>query len=137
MGLFRSLVVVRDVADRPVVRPDQVTLGVLISQVSREEVDAAIEVCGVREKRSDGKLPAHVSAYLTLALALFADEDYEEVATKVTGSLDRFGYWNAAWAVPTSSGISQARKRLGRKVFPEIFERCCGPVGRAGNATRA
>jgi hypothetical protein len=116
-----------------VVRPDQVTLGVLISQVSREEVDAAVEVCGVREKRSDGKLPAHVSVYLTLALALFSDDDYEEVATKVTGSLDRFGCWNAAWTVPTSSGISQARKRLGRKVFAELFERCCGPVaGRAG-----
>jgi Insertion element 4 transposase N-terminal len=78
-----------DVVDRPVVRTDQVTLGVLISQVSREEVDAAIAVCGVREKRSDGKLPAHVTTYLTLALALFPDDDYEEVATKVTGSLDR------------------------------------------------
>jgi|SRR5579859_1689624 len=122
-----------DAVDRAVVRPDQVTLGVLISQVSREEVDAAVQVCGVREKRSDGKLPAHVSAYLTLALALFADDDYEEVATKVTGSLDRFGCWNAVWTVPTSSGISQARKRLGRKVFAELFERCCGPVaGQAG-----
>lgn len=114
-------------------RPDQVTFGVLISQVSREEVDAAIEVCGVREKRSDGKLPAHVSTYLTLALALFPDDDYEEVATRVTGSLDRFGCWDAAWTVPTSSGITQARKRLGRNVFAEVFERCCGPVaGEAG-----
>ena len=114
-------------------RPDQVTLGVLVSQVSREEVDAAVAVCGVREKRSDGKLPAHVTAYLTLALALFPDDDYEEVATKVTGSLDRFGCWNAAWTVPTSSGITQARKRLRRAVFAEVFERCCGPVaGRSG-----
>ncbi len=119
--------------DRPVVRPDQVTLGVLISQVSREEVEAAVGVCGVREKRSDGKLPAHVTLYLTLALALFPDDDYEEVATKVTGSLDRFGCWNAAWTVPTSSGITQARKRLGRTVFAGVFERCCGPVaGQAG-----
>jgi len=115
------------------VRPDQVTLGVLISQVSREEVDAAIEVCEVREKRSDGKLPAHVTSYLTLALALFPDDDYEEVATRVTGSLDRFGCWNAGWTVPTSSGITQARKRLGRTVFAEVFQRCCGPVaGEAG-----
>jgi Insertion element 4 transposase N-terminal len=122
-----------DVVDRPVVRTDQVTLGVLISQVSREEVDAAIAVCGVREKRSDGKLPAHVTTYLTLALALFPDDDYEEVATKVTGSLDRYGCWNAAWTVPTSSGVTQARKRLGRTVFGEVFERCCGPVaGEAG-----
>ena len=122
-----------DVVDRPVVRPDQVTLGVLISQVSREEVDAAVAECGVGEKRSDGKLPAHLTVYLTLALALFPDDDYAEVATKVTGSLDRYGCWNAGWSVPTSSGITQARKRLGRSVFAEVFERCCGPVaGRAG-----
>jgi Insertion element 4 transposase N-terminal len=122
-----------DAVDRPVVRPDQVTLGVLISQVSREEVDAAVAVCGVGEKRSDGKLPAHVTTYLTLALALFGEDDYEEVAARVTGSLDRFGCWDAAWSVPTSSGISQARKRLGRAVFAEVFARCCGPVaGRVG-----
>jgi hypothetical protein len=117
-----------DAVDRPVVRTDQVTLGVLISQVSREEVDAAVRMCGVREKRSDGKLPAHVATYLTLALALFPDDDYEEVATKVTGSLDRYGCWDAGWRVPTSSGITQARKRLGRRLFAEVFERCCGPV---------
>ena len=117
-----------DVADRPVVRPDQVTLGVLIAQVSREEVDAAIGVCGVREKRSDGKLPAHVTAYVTLGLVLFPDDDYQEVATKVTGSLDRFGCWDAGWSVPTSSAITQARKRLGRNMFAELFERTCGPV---------
>ena len=82
---------------------------------------------------SDGKLPAHVITYLTLALCLFPDDDYREVATKVTGSLDRWGCWNAAWSVPTTSAITQARKRLGRHVFSELFERSCGPVaGKAG-----
>jgi hypothetical protein len=80
-----------DVLDRPQVRPDQVTLGVLVSAVPRDAVDDAVAVCGVREQRSDGKLPAHVTAYLTLGLALFPEDDYSEVATKVTGSLDRFG----------------------------------------------
>jgi hypothetical protein len=111
-----------------VVRPDQVTLGVLISQVTREAVDDAVAVCDVREKRSDGKLPAHVTAYLTLALALFPDDDYAEVAAKVTGSLDRFGCWDAQWTVPTSSAITQARKRLGRRLFAELFTSTCGPV---------
>jgi hypothetical protein len=92
-------------------------------------------VCGARERRSDGKLPAHVITYLTLALALFTEDDYEEVATKVTGSLDRFGCWDAAWSVPTASAITQARKRLGREVFPELFERTCGPV--AGEVSRS
>jgi Insertion element 4 transposase N-terminal len=68
-----------------------------------------------------------------LALCLFPDDDYVEVATKVTGSLDRWGCWDAAWSVPTSSAITQARKRLGRGLFPELFERTCGPVaGKAG-----
>ncbi len=90
-------------------------------------------MCGVRERRSDGKLPAHVITYLTLALCLFPDDDYTEVATKVTGSLDRWGCWDAAWSVPTASAVTQARKRLGRDVFAELFERTCGPVaGEAG-----
>jgi hypothetical protein len=126
------------VADRPDVRTDQVTLGVLVNAVPRDAVDDAIMACGVREKRSDAKLPAHVVAYLTLALTLFPEDDYEEVVTKVTGSLDRWNCWNASWSVPTSSAITQARKRLGRTVFPELFERTCGPVaGDAGPAAEA
>jgi hypothetical protein len=121
------------VSEGVVVRPDQVSLGVLVSAVPRDLVDESVAVCGVRERRSDGKLPAHVITYLTLALALFPDDDYTEVATKVTGSLDRWNCWNAAWSVPTASAITQARKRLGRHVFAELFERCCGPVaGKAG-----
>jgi hypothetical protein len=112
-----------------VVSPDQVTLGVLVAAVPREAVDAAVAVCGVGAQRSDGKLPPHVVAYLTMALCLFTEDDYTEVATKVTGSLDRWGCWNASWSVPTASAITQARKRLGRAVFPEIFQRTCGPVG--------
>jgi Insertion element 4 transposase N-terminal len=121
------------VGEGVVVRPDQVSLGVLVSAVPRDVVDEAVAVCGVRERRRDGKLPAHVITYLTLALALFPDDDYTEVATKVTGSLDRWGCWDAGWSVPTASAITQARKRLGRGVFPELFERTCGPVaGKAG-----
>ena len=112
---------------------DQVSIGVLIDAVPRDAVDEAVAVCGVRERRSDGKLPAHVVTYLTLALCLFADDDYEEVATRVTGSLDRFGCWDATWTVPTASAITQARKRLGREVMPEVFERACGAV--AGDAS--
>lgn len=115
------------------VSPDLVSLGVLVTAVPRDTVDDAVAVCGVGAKRSGGKLPPHVVAYLTMALCLFPEDDYAEVATKVTGSLDRFGCWNAAWLVPTTSAITQARKRLGRTVFREIFERTCGPV--AGDAS--
>ncbi len=63
-----------------------VTVGVLVSEVPRDAVDEAVAVCGKKERRSVGKPPAHVTAYLTLGLALFPDDDYEEVAAKVTGS---------------------------------------------------
>ncbi|HET8658233.1 MAG TPA: hypothetical protein VFM55_04445 [Micromonosporaceae bacterium] len=42
------------------VRPDQVSLDVLVSAVPRDAVDAAVARFGVGTKRSDGKLPAHV-----------------------------------------------------------------------------
>ncbi len=111
------------------VTPDQVSLGVLVSSVPRDAINAAVARFGVGAKRSDGKLPAHVVAYLTMGLCLFAGDDYEEVATKVTGALTRFGCWDAGWRVPTASGISQARKRLGAAVMEDIFESVAAPVG--------
>ncbi|MCP2199639.1 transposase domain-containing protein, partial [Lentzea flava] len=77
--------------------PDQVSLGVLVTAVPRDAVDEAIAACGAGARRSDGKLPPHVVAYLTMALCLFSDDDYTEVAAKVTGSLDLWGCWDASW----------------------------------------
>jgi Insertion element 4 transposase N-terminal len=105
-----------------VVRPDQVSLGVLAAAVPRDVIDVVVAACGAGDRRSGGKLPAHVVAYLTMAMCLFPDDDYEEVAARVTGSLSAWGCWDAAWSVPTASGITQARKRLGRGVMPEVFE---------------
>ena len=100
----------------------------VLNAVPRDLVDEAVAVCGVREKRSDGKLPAHVATYLTLALCLFPDDDYTEVATKVTGALTAFGCWDAGWSVPTTGGITGARKRLGPKVMAEVFVDLVGPT---------
>jgi hypothetical protein len=113
------------------VRPDQVSVGVLVTAVPRDAIDAAVVRYGVGAKRSDGKLPPHVTAYLTMGLWLFPDDDYAEVAAKVTGSLDRFGCWDAAWTAPTSGGISQARQRLGRDTLAEVFEQVAEPIGAA------
>jgi hypothetical protein len=110
------------------VSTDQVSLGVLVAAVGRDVIDSAVQACGVKDQRSGGKLPAHVVAYLAMALSLFPEDDYEEVAAKVTGALDRFNCWDASWSVPTASGITQARKRLGRNVMPEIFEGVAEPV---------
>jgi Insertion element 4 transposase N-terminal len=111
---------------------DWISLGVLASSVPRDAVDAAVAAAGKGAKRSDGKLPAHVMVYFAMAMALFADEDYEEVATRLTETLASWGCWDDSWRVPTSGGITQARQRLG----PEPLELLFAQVVDAGNAPR-
>lgn len=56
---------------------DWISLGVLASAEARDAVNDPVAVAGRQAKRSDGKLPPHVVVYLAMALALFADDDYE------------------------------------------------------------
>ena len=88
---------------------DWVSLGVLASWVPRDAVDDAIEETGRGARRAGGKLPPHVVMYFVMALALFADEDYEEVITRLAGTLQGWGCWDRGWEVPTSGGLCQAR----------------------------
>ena len=107
---------------------DWISLGVLASSVPRDAVDDAIEAAGKGARRSDGKLPPHVMAYFVMALALFADDDYEEVATRVAETLTSWGCWDESWSVPTSGGITQARQRLGYQPLRELFSEVAVPV---------
>ena len=92
---------------------DWISLGVLASSVPRDAVDEAVAAAGKGAKRSDGKLPPHVMVYFAMALALFAEEDYEEVAARLTETLASWGCWDDSWSVPTSGGITQARSGWG------------------------
>jgi hypothetical protein len=113
---------------------DWISLGVLASSVPRDAVDEAIAAAGKGARRSDGKLPPHVMVYFAMAMALFADEDYEEVATRLTETLASWGCWDESWATPTSGGITQARKRLGPEPLESLFAEVAVPV--AGLLTR-
>jgi hypothetical protein len=113
---------------------DQISLGVLASSVPRDAVDEVVAAAGRAAKRSDGKLPPHVMVYFVMAMALFAEEDDEEVAARLAGPLGSWGCWDGAWQVPTSGGITQARKRLGWEVFRELYAQVAAPV--AGLLTR-
>jgi Insertion element 4 transposase N-terminal len=108
---------------------DWISLGVLTSWVPADAVDDAVEVTGKRAQRRGGKLPPRVVAYLVMALALFADEDYEEVAARLAGTLADWGGWEESWGrVPTSGGITQARQRLGPEPLEELFRQVAAPV---------
>jgi hypothetical protein len=101
---------------------------------ARDAVDEAIEATGKGAKRAGGKLPPHVMVYFVMALALFADDDYEEVAARLAGTLRDWDCWDDGWEVPTSGGITQARQRLGYEPLEELFAQVAAPV--AGELTR-
>jgi hypothetical protein len=108
---------------------DWISLGVLTSRVPRDAVDDAVEVTGKAARRRGGKLPPHVMAYFVMAMALFADEDYEEVAARLAGTFADWGGWEESWGrVPTSGGITQARQRLGPEPMAELFSQVAVPV---------
>ena len=113
---------------------DWISLGVLASSVPRDAVDEAVAAAGKGARRSDGKLPPHVMVYFAMALALFADEDYEEVAARLTETLASWGCWDDSWSTPTSGGLTQARKRLGPEPLELLFAKVAVPV--AGALTR-
>ena len=100
----------------------------LAAFVPRNGVDNAVAAAGKQARRSDGKLPPHVMVYFVMALALFADDDYEEVAARLTETLMAWGCWDDSWSVPTSGGITQARQRLGYEPMKKLFAEVAVPV---------
>jgi hypothetical protein len=58
---------------------DRIAIGVLTSTFPPALVDAVLEETG-RVERRHRLLPARVVVYFTLAMCLWADEGYEEVA---------------------------------------------------------
>jgi Insertion element 4 transposase N-terminal len=108
--------------------PEWISLGLLARSVPRDEVDAVVAAYGKQSKRAGGKLPPHVVVFFTMALALYGDDDYEEVMTRLSETLSCWGCWDEEWQVPTTGGITQARARLGWEVMAELFDRVAVPV---------
>ena len=107
---------------------DWISLGVLASWVPRDAVEEAVEVTGKTAKRKGGKLPPHVVVYFVMGLALWADEDYEEVWAQLSGTLADWGCWDDAQGSVTTGGITQARQRLGEQPVKETFAQVAAPV---------
>lgn len=107
---------------------DLISLGVLAASVPRDVVDAAVAAQGRAARRAGGKLPPHVMVYFAMALALFAEDDYEEVMARLCEALAGAGSWDQASVTPTSGGITQARARLGSGPVAQVFETVAVPV---------
>jgi hypothetical protein len=107
---------------------DWISLGVLASWVPRDAVDEAVEATGKTARRKGGKLPPHVMVYFVMGLALWAEEDYEEVWAQITKTLAGWGCWGGSQAEVTTGGITQARQRLGHEPVKETFAQVAEPV---------
>jgi hypothetical protein len=111
---------------------DRIGLGVLMRVVDRDLVDEVLAETGRGEQRKR-LLPARVVVYYVMALCLFFGESYEEVMRLLVGGLQSLGSWGKTWTVPTTSAITQARKRLGPEPLRVLFERVAVPCARRGH----
>jgi hypothetical protein len=107
---------------------DWISLGVLAPAVPRDAVDDAVEAAGRGARRSGGKLPPHVMVYFAMAMALYGEDDYEEIIARLTETLRDWGCWEDSWQVPTRGGITQARQRLGYEPLRDLFAEVAVPV---------
>ena len=101
---------------------DHVRLGAVARWVTPELVAEALDDCGVRDKKP-GALPARFMVYFTLALALFQQDSYDDVAENLVGALE-----GMEEAIPNRSSFTRARQRLGAGVIEALFRRLAGPV---------
>src|ERR1017187_290242 len=108
-------------------RTDRLAVGVVTPLSPPALVDEVLEATGRVEKRHR-LLPARVVVYFTLAMCLWADEGYEEVARLLVGGLGRMARWRGSWRVPTTGALTQARARLGSGVLKGLFEGVASPT---------
>ncbi len=105
---------------------DDVRLGVLTEWVTPELVDEVLAECR-RGGVKPGALSPRFMVYFTLALALFAQDSYDDVAENLVGALKGMHE-----TVPNRASFTGARQRLGPEVLEMLFRRIGGAVAPDG-----
>ena len=97
-------------------------LGELTQIVSFDLVDEVLaETRSTQARVRD--LPSRVVVYLLLAAGLFAGIGYEQVWSRLVAGLDGLPV-----AMPTSSALAQARRRVGARPLAALFGLLAGPA---------
>jgi len=107
------------VSDRPVWQ--RLGLGVLAEHIPTDLIDEVLTRTGRMQQRVR-RLPARVTVLFILTLSLFSGMGYRGVWRELThsGAAD-------AGPVPSSSGLTRARRRIGVAPLRELFARLRGP----------
>jgi hypothetical protein len=109
---------------------DRISVGVLARAFPREAVEEVIDAAGAREQRRR-MLPAWLTLYFTLALALFMGMGAARVMRKMAGVL-AWAERGVTVAVPSEEALSNARARLGPAPLRLLFEKAAGPLAGPG-----
>lgn len=110
--------------------PELSGLGILTWMYPPGLVDRVVAACGRTEQRTR-LLPARLTVYFVLALALFSPAPYLEVLRQLTEGLRGMGLWGA-WRLPAKSSLFRARDRLGSQPLRMLFAATAGPVAPVG-----
>ena len=112
---------------------DYISLGVVTRFFPLEQVRKVLqetERASIRERA----LPAHVAMYYVIALALYMHSSYGEVLRCLLEGMQWLLEPSAKLKVTGSSGISQARSRLGWEPLRQLHDRVVKPM--AGKTTK-
>ena len=105
---------------------DHISLGVIAEAFPPGEVRRVLAETG-RASERERDLPAHVTVYYAIALALYTASGTREVLRCLLEGL-RWLWGAEAVRVAGKSGISQARTRLGEAPLRRLYERLVRPV---------
>ena len=109
---------------------DHISLGVIGKTFPLERVREVLRRTG-RESRRQRELPAHVTVYYVIALALYMQVSYREVLRCLLEGLAWLAGPGESLKVTGKSGISQARTRLGAEVLRVLHDEIVGPIAGA------
>ena len=105
---------------------DRISVGVLAKAFPRALVEEVIAETGAKEQRNR-ILPAWLTLYYVLALALFMDMGGGRVMRKLAGTLS-FASRGIVVHTPSEEALSNARSRLGPQPLKLLFEKVARPL---------
>lgn len=105
---------------------DRISIALLASEFPADLVDEVVAAAGAQEQRRRG-LPARLTVYYVLAMALFGEDSYDEVMRLLAEALGWLSGWARTWQTPTVPAITKARARLGEQPMALLLRRTIGP----------